>query len=77
MQQLRNALTGRVHVEQAKGFLRESLDISVEQAFRLLRNYARTHGDHLTDVARKLMTDRQSRPQLLAAIAEFASATPP
>lgn len=77
MQQLRNALTGRVHVEQAKGFLRESLDISVEQAFRLLRSYARTHGDHLTDVARKLMTDRQSRPQVLAAIAEFASATPP
>jgi GAF domain-containing protein len=77
MQQLRNALTGRVHVEQAKGFLRESLDISVEQAFRLLRNYARTHSDHLTDVARKLMTDRQARPQLLAAIAEFASATPP
>lgn len=77
MQQLRNALTGRVYVEQAKGFLRESLDISVEEAFRLLRNYARTHGDHLTDVARKLMTDRQSRPQVLAAIAEFASATPP
>jgi hypothetical protein len=76
-QQLRNALTSRVHVEQAKGFLRESLDISVEQAFVLLRDYARTHDDHLTDVARKLMTDRQSRQELLAAIAEFASAPPP
>jgi transcriptional regulator with GAF, ATPase, and Fis domain len=77
MQQLRNALTSRVHVEQAKGFLRESLDVSVEQAFQLLRHYARSHGDHLTDVARKLMTDRQSRQALLAAISEFASAPPP
>jgi GAF domain-containing protein len=76
MPQLRSALTGRILVEQAKGFLRESLDISVEQAFQLLRRYARTHGDHLTDVARRLMTDRQARPALLAAISEFASAPP-
>jgi GAF domain/ANTAR domain len=72
--QLRSALTNRILVEQAKGFLRESLDISVEQAFHLLRSYARARGDHLTDVARRLMTDRQARPALLAAIAEFASA---
>jgi GAF domain-containing protein len=77
MQQLRNALTSRLHVEQAKGFLRESLDVSVEQAFQLLRDYAHTHGDHLTEVARRLMTERQSRPTLLAAIAEFALAPPP
>jgi hypothetical protein len=76
MPQLRSALTGRVLVEQAKGFLRESLDISVEQAFQLLRRYARTNGEHLTDVARRLMTDRHSRPALLAAISEFASAPP-
>jgi hypothetical protein len=76
MQQLRNALTSRVHVEQAKGFLRESLDVSVEQAFELLRHYARTRGDHLTDVARRLMTDSHSRPALLAEIGEFASAPP-
>ena len=74
MPQLRTALTSRVLVEQAKGFLRESLDVSVEQAFQLLRTYARAHGEHLTDVARRLMTDRQSRPALLAAISEFASA---
>jgi hypothetical protein len=74
MPQLRSALTSRILVEQAKGFLRESLDVSVEQAFQLLRGYARTHGEHLTDVARRLMTDRPSRPALVAAIAEFASA---
>jgi transcriptional regulator with GAF, ATPase, and Fis domain len=76
MPQLRSALTSRIHVEQAKGFLHETLDVSVEQAFQLLRSYARTHGDHLTEVARRLMSDRQSRPTLLADIAEFASAPP-
>ena len=76
MPQLRSALTGRILVEQAKGFLRESLDVSVEQAFQLLRNYSRTNGEHLTDVARRLMSDRQARPALLTAISEFASAPP-
>ena len=74
--QLRAALISRVVVEQAKGFLRESLDISVEHAFTLLRRYARTHNEHLTEVARRLMTDRDSRPMLLAAIAEIATAPP-
>jgi GAF domain-containing protein len=77
MPQLRNALTSRILVEQAKGFLRETLDVSVEQAFQLLRGYARTSGEHLTDVARRLMTDRRSRPVLIAALSEFASAPPP
>jgi GAF domain-containing protein len=76
MPQLRSALTRRVLVEQAKGFLRENLDISVEDAFQLLRSYARTHGEHLTEVARRLMTDRQSRPELLAAISELAAVPP-
>ncbi|MET0992794.1 MAG: GAF and ANTAR domain-containing protein [Mycobacterium sp.] len=76
MPQLRAALISRVVVEQAKGFLRESLDVSVEEAFTLLRTYARTNGDHLTEVARRLMTERQARPALLAAISEFAAARP-
>jgi GAF domain-containing protein len=72
--QLRSTLTRRVLVEQAKGFLREALGISVEDAFALLRSYARANGEHLTEVARRLMTDRHSRPVLLASITEFASA---
>jgi GAF domain-containing protein len=75
MPQLRAALASRVIVEQAKGFLRETLDVSVEEAFTLLRSYARANGEHLTDVSRRLMTDRFSRPVLIAAISEFA--TPP
>ena len=76
MPQLRSALISRVVVEQAKGFLRETLGVSVEEAFRLLRTYSRTHNEHLTDVARQLVTDRHSRPVLLAAISEFATAPP-
>lgn len=70
---LRSALAGRVVIEQAKGFLRESLDVSVEASFHLLRTYARTSGQHLTDVARRLMTDRSARPELVAALSELAA----
>jgi AmiR/NasT family two-component response regulator len=73
MPQLRSALANRVVVEQAKGFLREHLDVSVEEAFRLLRTYARSSREHLTDVARRLMTERHSRQTLLAGIAEIAA----
>jgi GAF domain-containing protein len=76
MPQLRSALTNRVIVEQAKGLLREMLDLSVEEAFHLLRTYARANGEHLTDVARRLVTDRYSRPMLVGELAELAAAPP-
>jgi GAF domain-containing protein len=76
MPQLRSALANRVVVEQAKGFLREVLDVSIEEAFRLLRTYARAQGEHLTDVSRRLITDRYSRPMLVGALRELAEAPP-
>jgi transcriptional regulator with GAF, ATPase, and Fis domain len=72
MPQLRSALTSRVVVEQAKGFLREMLGVSVEEAFNLMRTYARDSGEHLTEVSRRLMGDQYSRPMLVAALAELA-----
>jgi hypothetical protein len=69
--QLRSALIQRVIVEQAKGFLRERFDISVDEAFTLLRRYAHSHGDHLTDVARQLMAEPSSRPVLLDGMAHL------
>jgi GAF domain/ANTAR domain len=75
MPQLRSALAGRVVIEQAKGFLRATLDLSVEEAFTLLRTYSRTNGEHLSDVARRLMTDKSSRAALLAALTELAQKT--
>ncbi|HEX3545105.1 MAG TPA: GAF and ANTAR domain-containing protein [Mycobacterium sp.] len=71
MPQLRAAIASRVTVEQAKGFLRERLDVSIEEAFALLRAYARISGEHLTDVARRLISEKRSRPELLAGISEL------
>ncbi|NVN50745.1 GAF and ANTAR domain-containing protein [Mycolicibacterium hippocampi] len=73
--QLRSALTSRVVVEQAKGFLREILDLSVEESFDLLRSYSHAKGEHLTEIARRLMTDRHSRPVMIADLTEFAHRT--
>ncbi|MCK5751540.1 MAG: GAF and ANTAR domain-containing protein [Mycobacterium sp.] len=75
MPRLRSALTDRVVVEQAKGFLHELLEVSLEDAFVLLRTYARANGKHLSDVARQLMTDRMSRPTMVAEMSELR--TPP
>jgi hypothetical protein len=63
--QLRSALVSRVLVEQAKGYLREILGVSVEEAFRLLRRYARSHGDHLSEVARRLIHQPDARPAIV------------
>lgn len=68
---LRTALTSRVVVEQAKGFLRERLEVSVEDAFELLRRYARTHDDHMTVVSRRLMTEPDTRPAILTAMTQM------
>lgn len=66
--QLRSALSSRLVVEQAKGFLREIFDVSVDEAFTLLRAYARSRGEHLTDVARVLMSNRPVRPTIIEAL---------
>ncbi|WP_123029232.1 GAF and ANTAR domain-containing protein [Mycolicibacterium stellerae] len=76
MPPMRAALASRVVVEQAKGFLRESLDVSVEDAFGILRSYSHANGLHLTEVARRLMSEPASRPELVAALGEVATAPP-
>lgn len=73
MPPLRSALTNRVVIEQAKGLLREMLDVSVEEAFALMRTYARANGEHLSSLARKLMSDRDARALVVADLAELLS----
>jgi transcriptional regulator with GAF, ATPase, and Fis domain len=63
---LRSALASQVVVEQAKGFVRQRLDLSIGDAFALLRRYARTSGTHLSDVARQLMSEPDARPAIIA-----------
>ena len=50
--QLQTALHSRVTIEQAKGMLAERLQISVDEAFNLLRQHARSHNLRLSDLAR-------------------------
>ncbi len=71
---LRSALTSRIVVEQAKGLLRQRLGVTVADAFRLLRMYARDSGTHLTQLARTLMSDAAARPAIVADIASLARA---
>ena len=53
--QLQAALNSRVVIEQAKGVLAQTHRISVEEAFLLLRNHARSNQLPLSDVARRLV----------------------
>jgi hypothetical protein len=62
VEQLQTALTSRVVIEQAKGILAERLGLGTEQAFGLLRQYARNRNHRLTDLARQLIEGREDLP---------------
>jgi len=49
--QLQAALNSRVVIEQAKGMLAEYLTVTVDDAFTLLRHYARDHNRKLSELA--------------------------
>jgi transcriptional regulator with GAF, ATPase, and Fis domain len=53
--QLQAALTSRIVIEQAKGVLAQTHRIPVEDAFPMLRNYARQHQFPLSEVAQRLV----------------------
>lgn len=53
--QLQVALDSRVTIEQAKGVLAERLQVSPDDAFLMLRSYARDHNRLLTELARDVI----------------------
>jgi len=57
-EQLQTALNSRILIEQAKGFLAERFTVSVEDAFGMMRRYARDHQRKLTDVAADITAGR-------------------
>lgn len=56
-EQLQSALNSRVVIEQAKGVIAEQQDVSVSDAFELLRAYARRKRQRLVDVAAAVVAD--------------------
>ncbi|MEU4626204.1 GAF and ANTAR domain-containing protein [Actinoplanes sp. NPDC023801] len=57
-EQLQGALNSRVVIEQAKGAIAQAHEINVDDAFTLIRTYARNNNRKLTDVAHAIVTDR-------------------
>jgi len=65
-EQLQTALNSRVIIEQAKGVLAASGQLSMEAAFKTLREYARRNNLRLSDVARAL-AERRLEPTVVLA----------
>jgi len=59
-EQLQFALNSRVVIEQAKGIVARTLDIGVDEAFEMLRRFARSRRQRLTDVAREIVENRST-----------------
>jgi serine phosphatase RsbU (regulator of sigma subunit) len=85
--QLHAALSSRVMIEQAKGFLAERVGLDMEAAFAWLRDYAASHNLRLADVAHSVIARFGGTPRRripggvppfgLAAVLRAASNAPP
>ena len=64
-EQLQTALNSRIVIEQAKGMLAEHAASSVQDAFAVLRRFARDTNQRLSDVALDLVTGRLPAGQVL------------
>ena len=63
-EQLQSALNSRVVIEQAKGVLAQIHGVNTDEAFNLLRSYARSHQQRLGEVAQAITEDPTSLPDL-------------
>lgn len=65
-EQLQAALHHRVVIEQAKGVLAETGHLSPGDAYMRLRDYARSQGHHLSELAREIATGTVNAHYILA-----------
>jgi transcriptional regulator with GAF, ATPase, and Fis domain len=63
-EQLQSALNSRIVIEQAKGVLAQIHGETPDEAFSRLRDYCRSHGLRLSEVAYTVTTDATSLPEL-------------
>jgi hypothetical protein len=61
-EQLQTALNTRVVIEQAKGKLAERLGLDMDQAFSLLRDFARACNLRLSDLAQAFVSGSEPSP---------------
>lgn len=66
IEQLQSTLNSRILIEQAKGVLAERLQVTVEQAFVLLRGYARRTSRQLAEVATDVIDGSADVPAIAA-----------
>jgi hypothetical protein len=62
--QLRTALQTRIVIEQAKGILTERYQLSIEEAFELLRYSTRSHRLEIHALAGAVIHNRESPPEI-------------
>lgn len=65
-EQLQTALESRVLIEQAKGVLAERLHLDMDEAFTLLRGYARNNNRRLSDLAQTVVDGSDQIPPATA-----------
>lgn len=67
-EQLQTALNSRIAIEQAKGILAEraSDELTVDEAFDVMRGYARAHGRLLSELAREIVEQTADVDAILA-----------
>jgi len=63
-EQLQGALNSRIIIEQAKGATAQAHGVSVDEAFTLIRNYARRTNRRIGDVAHAIVTAPAGLPDL-------------
>jgi GAF domain-containing protein len=56
-EQLQGALNSRIVIEQAKGAVAQAYGITVDEAFRLIRSFARRNNRRLGEVAQTMVSD--------------------
>lgn len=62
--QLQHALTSRIVLEQAKGIIANAGGLEIDDAFTVLRGYARDHGRKLSEIAQEVV-NRELRGETL------------
>jgi len=63
-EQLQGALNSRIVIEQAKGAIAQARSVSVDDAFTIIRTYARGHNRRLIDLAHAIVDNPTGVPEL-------------